>query len=156
MFVASSSSKALHACKSYTMLRSTSKDRKLFWNVFVRNRYLGADVCRKSGSKISVFQPVQHEAPGRFLYLNTSVLIKGGIGLLIDYYYYYWITILLQIKTYIKKLAPHNFKALCFFFSPEKYCFDWLKGLWDRLFPSEERNRRLFSILYMCKKISWI
>lgn len=54
--------------------------------------YLGADVSQKSGCKISVFQPVQHEASARFLYLKTSALIKGGIGLLIDdddYYYYY-------------------------------------------------------------------
>lgn len=52
--------------------------------------YLGANVSQKSDSKISVFQPVQHEAPARFLYLKTSVLIKGGIGLLIDYDDYYY------------------------------------------------------------------
>jgi len=45
------------------------------------SRGLGAEVCQKSDSKMSLFQPVQGDAPARFLYLKTSVLIKGGIGL---------------------------------------------------------------------------
>lgn len=87
MFVASSSSKGLHAYHGQKYLKRQETLQKCFRKKLC---YLGADVCHKSGSKISVFQPVQQEAPGGFLYLNTSVLIKGGIGLLIDeddYYY---------------------------------------------------------------------